>query len=132
MTVHPGDYVLVESFDFPSRFKTKIKAVYENYAIDDKGNKLNYCCLSGIPLDEGGLSGFGFLMNRFETYDMFTKDCLSISVSHVKYDPIVTIGFNFKGRTSSDLRYLHEVQHFYFDEYGTHLQLTLQQKRLTL
>ena len=122
MSLHPGDYVLVESFDFPSRFKTRVKAVYENYIIDIKGNKLSYACLEGIllkSLDPSEYKDLGFLTVEYSNSTSYIKDRLQISIDD--FVVIVQIGFSGKGKQTSDIKYLHEVQHFYHRETGKNL-----------
>jgi hypothetical protein len=129
MTVHPGDWLLVESFEFQKSFLTRVREVAENFIIDDKDNKLSYYSLRGIPLEERYLDMFDFL----HTYDkksgdMYQRDNLLVTIPSISdfacdgpfaitsvFSAIMLVGIPDKKDSTNELRYLHEVQHFYYN-----------------
>lgn len=126
MDLHPGDFILVESFEFPSSFIDKIKTLSETTITTESGNKISYYAIAGIPLMPLGAKWLNLLDfavgDLGALYSSYYRDNLTIDIE----GPTILV----KGTLESnkDLKYLHEVQHWYYDVTGKRLNLNIKDK----
>ena len=130
MDLHPGDFILVESFEFSSSFIDKIKTLSDTTVTTESGNKLSYYAITGILLKPLGLSKsnkwlkqldflVGDLGTLYSPAPVYYKDNLAIDVESS------TVLVQGTLETNKDLKYLHEVQHWYYDVTGKRLDLNI-------
>jgi len=133
MDLHPGDFILAESFEFPSSFIDKIKTLSDTTVTTESGNKLSYYAIAGIPLMPLGLSksnkwlnqldfAVGDLGTLYSPAPVYYKDNLAIDVESS------TVFVKGTLESNKDLKYLHEVQHWYYDVTGKTLNLNIKDK----
>lgn len=145
MDLHSGDFILVESFGFPATFIDKVKTLSDTTVTTESGNKLSYYAISGIPLNslrtkwlnqlDFAVGDLGTICSPAPVYYLdfdidthyipelvYYKDNLAIDV--------VTSSVFVKGtlETNKDLKYLHEVQHWYYDVTGKRINLNIKDK----
>lgn len=136
MDLHPGDFILVESFEFQSSFIDKIKTLSDTTVTTESGNKLSYYAITGIPLKQLGQLGLTKSNKWLEQLDFLVGDLGTLySPAPVYYKDNLAIDVEsstilVKGtlKTRRRLKYLHEVQHWYYDVTGKRLRLNIKDK----